>query len=144
MLLFYIHKLNQRLTQHRSPGFSVASCTMITMSHGEGHLRLRSGSMDTIYNVDHQSTFPAMFGLTWLSGLRWEDCYMYFPTKSYVKLYLSKLVILHGWRLEITCTLHIKMIRVYKAGAALIMHYMIHVLFFILQHNFGRGHPDPG
>jgi hypothetical protein len=25
--------------------------------------------------------------------------------------------------------MHIKMIRVYKAGAALIMHYMIHVLF---------------
>ena len=55
---------------------------------------------------------------------------MYFPTKSYVKLYLSKLVILHGWRLEIACTLHKKMIRVCKAGAALIMHYMIHVLFY--------------
>ena len=54
---------------------------------------------------------------------------MYFPTESYVKLYLSMLVILHGWRLEITCTLHIKMIRVYTAGAALIMLYMIHVFF---------------
>jgi hypothetical protein len=52
-----------------------------------------------------------------------------FVNIKHVKLYLSKLVNLHCWGLEITCTLHIKMIRVYKVGAALIMHYMIHVLF---------------
>jgi hypothetical protein len=44
-----------------------------TMSVDGGHFRPRSGSLNTILEVDHLRTIHAMYALNWLTGFRGED-----------------------------------------------------------------------
>jgi hypothetical protein len=43
------------------------------MSADGGHFEPRSGSLNTILEVDHLRTIHAMFALNWLTGFRGED-----------------------------------------------------------------------
>ena len=45
----------------------------ISLDFEGGHLGWRSGSLDTIWKIDHLRTIHAMFALNWLTGFREED-----------------------------------------------------------------------
>ena len=47
-----------------------------TMSADGGHFELRSGSLNTILEVDHLRTIHAMFALNWLTGFRGDDLHI--------------------------------------------------------------------
>jgi hypothetical protein len=65
------------------------------MSADGDHFEPRSGSLNTILEVDHLRTIDDMFALNWLRG---EDFKTFFPIGSYVKttVCLLKVAILDG------------------------------------------------
>jgi hypothetical protein len=50
-----------------------------TMSADGGHFEPRSGSLNTILEVDHLRTIDDMFALNWLTGFRGEDFKRWLP-----------------------------------------------------------------
>ena len=52
--------------------FAIGSYVKIMCADG-GHFGPRSGSLNTILEVDHLRTIDAMFALNWLTGFRGED-----------------------------------------------------------------------
>ena len=68
-----------------------------TMSADGGHFEPRSGSLNTILEVDHLRTIDDML-LYWHTSFRGEDFKTFFPIGSYVKttVCLLKVAILDG------------------------------------------------
>jgi hypothetical protein len=56
------------------------------MSTDGGQFEPKSGSLNTILEVDHLRTIHAMFALNWLTGFRGEDFKTFFPIGSMLKL----------------------------------------------------------
>ena len=67
------------------------------MSADGGHFEPRSGSLNTILEVDHLRTIDDIL-LYWLTGFRGEDFKTFFPIGSYVKTTVCplKVAILDG------------------------------------------------
>ena len=51
---------------------SIFLTTQVPVAEG-GHLGWRSGSLDTIFKIEHLRTIHDMFALNWLTGFRGED-----------------------------------------------------------------------
>ena len=69
-----------------------------TMSADGGHFGPRSGSLNTILEVDHLRTPSMTCLLYWLTGFRGQDFKTFFPIGSYVKTTVCplKVTILDG------------------------------------------------